>query len=385
MIRDIQLGLMALLATAALAGEPALRREGPFWVEVEKGSQPVSPRGNIRIHTMGAVSVMGAAGSELSYVVVKRVKARNEAQARRLLSACRVHVSRRVGFTDLQVQGGSEMAQLEVTAPEDAAEVVVETRAGTVDASRFAGALRAETGGGRVTLGQIAGDVTAKTTGGDISLGNIGGNARCVSGGGTIRAGVIRGQASLETAGGDIVVEQVDGPVRCSTAAGGIHIARAGNIVIADTAGGPIDVDYAKGMVTAKNSSGGPIQVRTASGATCESAGGGINLTSTGGSLKAETAVGSIIARFQTQPVADSFLSTSHGDITVWIPSNLKVTVRAQNGSYGGTRRIVSEFSDISVKAAGFATLAEGALNGGGPLVRIAGSGGMIYIRREEK
>jgi hypothetical protein len=372
MIRDIQLGLMALLTTAALAGEPALRREGPFWVAVEKGSQQVSPRGNIRIRTNGAVSVQGGT-------------ARSEAQARRLLSAYHVHMSRRAGFTELALQSGSEMADLKVTAPQNAGEVVVETRAGTVDASQFEGALRAETGGGRVTLGQVAGDVIAKTTGGDISLGKIGGGARCVSGGGTIRAGVIHGQAFLETAGGDIVVQQVDGPVRCSTAAGGIHIAQAGNIVIADTAGGPIDVDYAKGMVTAKNSSGGPIQVRTASGVACESAGGGINLTSVGGSLKAETAVGSIIARFQTQPVADSFLSTSHGDITVWIPSNLRVTVRAQNGSYGGARRIVSEFSDIAVKAVGFATLAEGALNGGGPLVRIAGSGGMIYIRREEK
>ena len=385
MLRDVQLGLLALLATAALAGEPALRREGPFWVVAENGSEQISPRGSIRIRTNGAVSVHGGAGNELSYAVVKRVKARSEAQARRLLSACRVRISPRAGLTDLNVQGCSEMADLKVTAPQNAGEVVVETRAGVVDASQFDGALRAETGGGRVTLDRIAGDVIAKTAGGDVLLGKIGGSARCVSGGGTIHAGVIHGEASLETAGGDIVVQQVDGPVRCSTAAGGIHIAQAGNVVIADTAGGPIDVDYAKGMVTAKNSSGGPIQVRTASGATCESAGGGINLTSAGGSLKAETSVGSIIARFQTQPVADSFLSTSHGDITVWIPSNLRVTVRAQNGSYGGSRRIVSEFPDIPVKAVGFATLAEGALNGGGPLVRIAGSGGMIYIRREEK
>jgi DUF4097 and DUF4098 domain-containing protein YvlB len=384
MKRDITLGLIALLATAAAEAEPALRREGPFWVEVQKGSQQVVPRGNIRIRTIGAVTVKGVAGAELSYVVVKRVKARNEAQARRMLSAYRVQVSSR-GQLTLVVRGGAEMADLNVTVPKDAGEVVIETRAGAVDASQFEGVVKAQTGGGRVTIDHMAGDVTARTAGGDISLGEIGGAARCVSGGGSIRAGVIHGQASLETAGGDIVVQQVDGPVHCSTAAGGIHIAQAGNIVIADTAGGPIDVDYAKGMVTAKNSSGGPIQVRTASGATCESAGGAINLTSAGGSLKAETAIGSIIARFQTQPAADSFLSTSHGDITVWIPSNLKVTVRAQNGSYSGQRRIVSEFPDITVKSVGFATLAEGALNGGGPLLRIAGSGGMIYIRREEK
>jgi hypothetical protein len=48
-------------------------------------------------------------------------------------------------------------------------------------------------------------------------------------------------------------------------------------------------------------------------------------------------------------------------------------------------RRIVSDFPDFTVKLAGAATIAEGVLNGGGPLVRIAGTGGTIYIRREEK
>jgi DUF4097 and DUF4098 domain-containing protein YvlB len=381
----LQLGLVALQMVVAYAGEPALRREGPFWLQLEKGSEPVAVHGSIRIRTNGSVSVKGATGSQLSYSIVMRVKAESEAQARRLLAAYHVRASRSGQSTYLVVQAGSEMAELEVTAPQTASEVVIETRAGTVDASHFDGALKAQTGGGRVTLDRISGNVVAKTCGGDVVLGKVGGDVRCVSGGGHIRAESIRGEAFFETAGGDIVVQQVDGAVHCSTAAGGIHIAQAGNLVIADTAGGPIDVGYAKGMVTAKNSSGGPIQVHSGSGATCESAGGAIDLTSAGGSLKAETAVGSIIARFQTQPVADSFLSTSAGDITVWIPSNLKVTVRARNTSYGGPRRIVSEFPDISVKPAGFATIAEGALNGGGPVVRIAGTGGMIYIRREQK
>jgi hypothetical protein len=61
------------------------------------------------------------------------------------------------------------------------------------------------------------------------------------------------------------------------------------------------------------------------------------------------------------------------------------VTVRAQNASYGGSKRIVCDFPDIAVKLAGAATIAEGSLNGGGPLVKLAGTGGMIYIRREEK
>ena len=380
-----ELGLVAALALISYAGEPGLRRDGPFWVEVEKGSEPVAARGNIRISTVGAVTIRGSAGNDLSFELVKRAKGRDEAEARRMLSGYRMKAYHQGQWTYLVVQGGSEMADLKLAAPGNAGQVVIETRAGAVDATQFAGAVKVDSGGGRLSLDQIGSDVVAKTAGGEIVLGKIGGNCHCVSGAGAIRADNIHGEAFLETGAGDISVRQVDGPARLSTNGGGIHITQAGNLVIADTAGGVIDVDYAKGMVTANNTSGGPIQVKSAMGAKCESAGGGIRLTSAGGSLNASTAVGSIIARFQSQPAADSFLSTSAGDITVWIPSNLKITIRAQNASYGGPQRIVSEFSDVPVKAVGFATTAEGALNGGGPLLRIAGTGGMIYIRREQK
>jgi len=384
MNKGAQLGLVAALATIAFGGEPGLRRDGPFWVEVEKGSEPVAVHGNIRISTTGAVTIRGGAGNGLSYEVIKRAKARNEAEAERLLGAYRVKVSHQGQWTYLVVQGGSELADLQLTAPQNAGEVVIETRAGAVDATQLAGLVKVDSGGGRLSLDQIGSGVVAKTAAGDLVLGKIGGNCRCVSGAGTIRAGDIHGEAFLETGAGDIFVQHVDGPVRCSTNGGGIHIAQAGNLVIADTAGGVIDVGYAKGMVTANNAAGGPIQVGSAMGAKCESGGGGIRLTSAGGSLNASTAVGSIIARFESQPAADSFLSTSAGDITVWIPSNLKITIHAQNASYGGPQRIVSDFPDVPVKAIGFATIAEGALNGGGPLVRIAGTGGMIYLRREK-
>jgi hypothetical protein len=380
-----QFGLLAFVAIAAFSGEPALRRAGPFWEESASGSEPVTAGGNIRVSTTGGVVIQGGTGDRLSYEVVKRVKAGSEVQARRLLAGIRVRATQQGQWTYLAVQGGTEAADLKITAPRNAGRVVIGTRAGSIDAMRFDGSVEAETGGGRLALDQIASDVVAKTAAGDVVLGKIGGGCRCVSGAGAIHAESIHGQAYFETGGGDIVVQNVEGPVRCSTNGGGIHIVQAGNLVVADTAGGPIEVGYAKGMVTANNAAGGPIQVWSAMGARCESAGGGIKLTSAGGSLNASTAVGSIIARFESQPAADSFLSTSAGDITVWIPSNLKVTVRAQNGSYGGPPRITSEFAQIPVKSIGFATIAEGALNGGGPLVRLAGTGGMIYIRKESK
>jgi hypothetical protein len=86
------------------------------------------------------------------------------------------------------------------------------------------------------------------------------------------------------------------------------------------------------------------------------------------------------------QKMADSILSTNAGDITVLIPSNLALTVQASNES-GGAGRINSDFPQIRPQAGGFPgagpQVAQGALNGGGPLLRVNVMGGTIYLRRK--
>ncbi|MCU1258645.1 MAG: hypothetical protein JWO80_1530, partial [Bryobacterales bacterium] len=139
----------------------------------------------------------------------------------------------------------------------------------------------------------------------------------------------------------------------------------------------------ADGLVTA-NSSGGPIQIGSAAGVQCQSASGAIRLNNVSGAMQASTLAGSIIATFLPGlPIMDSFLSTAAGDITVMIPSNLHVSIRAQNGGSTDIRSIVSDFPGLRVKSLRSAVLAEGAINGGGPLLRISGKGGSIYIRKK--
>jgi hypothetical protein len=136
-------------------------------------------------------------------------------------------------------------------------------------------------------------------------------------------------------------------------------------------------------VVTARNS-GGPVKVGSAEGVRCENAGGGVNLDNISGSVRVSTAVGSIIASLLAgKSMSDSFLSTGSGDITVIIPSNLGVTIRAQNELAGNIRRIVSEFPGISVRVEGGQVVAEGPVNGGGPILRISGTGGTIFIKRQ--
>ena len=368
----------------ALAAEPPLTREGKYWVEVRSGSEPLAPSVRLRISSRGAVTLNGIPRPELSYALKIRVKATNEAGARLLAKRFSVRLAKQGGSSlALFVQRGDGMADLQVNAPRTLPESTIATSEGAVAFYDLDGAIHAETGGGAINADRIRGNVVVRTAGGDITLGTLGGAANCSTAGGRITAARVQGEARFETGGGDITAQQVFGLVNATTMAGSIRIGNAGSAVIASTGGGPIDVGHAHGIVTVRNS-GGPVKVGSAEGVRCENAGGGVNLDNISGSVRVSTAIGSIIASLLAgKPMSDSFLTTGGGDITVIIPSNLGVTIRAQNELAGNIRRIISEFPGISVRLEGGQVVAEGPVNGGGPILRISGTGGTIFIKRQ--
>ncbi|MGA2580777.1 MAG: hypothetical protein ABSH24_32805 [Bryobacteraceae bacterium] len=368
----------------ALAAEPSLTRDGKYWVEVRSGSEPMAPTARLRINSRGPVTLNGTPGAELSYALKIRVKAASEAEARLLANRFGVRVAKQgANAVYLVVQRGDGMADLQVKLPRTAPETTIATSEGAIAFYDLDGGVQAETGGGAVTADRVKGNIVVRTAGGDITLGTVGGNAKCTTAGGKITASMVHGEAGFETGGGDISAQEVQGLVHASTMAGSIRIYNAGSAVIASTGGGPIDVGQAHGVVTARNS-GGPVKVGSAEGVSCENAGGGVNLDNISGSVRVSTAVGSIIASLLAgKPMSGSFLSTGSGDITVIIPSNLGVTIRAQNELAGNIRRIVSEFPGISVRVEGGQVVAEGPVNGGGPILRISGTGGTIFIKRQ--
>jgi|HubBroStandDraft_4_1064222.scaffolds.fasta_scaffold14476_2 hypothetical protein len=380
--------LLSGFLSLALAGEPVLTREGKYWVEVRSGSESMGPSARLRITSRGPITLNGTSHgmprSELSYNLKIRVKAASLGEARLLVKRFNVRVSRQGGNAlYLVVQRGDGMADLEVKMPQTAPETTLSTTEGAVAFYDLDGAVEAETGGGAVTADRIKGNIVVRTAGGDITLGALGGNAKCTTAGGKITAGLVQGEATFETGGGDIAAQEVRGLVHATTMAGSIRVLKAGSAVIASTGGGPIDVGQAHGVVTARNS-GGPVKVGSAEGVRCENAGGGVNLDNISGSVRVSTAIGSIIAGLLAgKPMSDSFLSTGGGDITVIIPSNLGVTIRAQNELAGNIRRIVSDFPGISVRVEGGQVIAEGPVNGGGPILRISGTGGTIFIKRQ--
>jgi len=381
----LRFAILALgLAGAAPGAEPELTRDGPYWVQVIAGSEALTPSARVRIASRCGVTLAGVGQNELWYSLKVRVKAPSEAAARLLAKAFGARVTRVGGNTSLIIHRGNGLADLQVKIPRTAPETVITSTEGALDFSDLDGSVTAETGGGNIKADRIRGNVVARTAGGDITLGTVEGSARCATAGGKISANLVRGDATFETGGGDVFAQEVGGLVRASTMAGSIRIRRAGSAVIASTGGGPIDVGQAQGWVTAKNSAG-PVQVGSAQGVSCESGGGGVQLANISGGVRVSTAIGSIIAGLLAgKPMADSFLSTGSGDITVFIPSNVGVTIRAQNELSDSIRRIISDFPGIRVRVEGGQVIAEGPVNGGGPVLRISGTGGTIFIKRQQ-
>lgn len=369
-----------ILPTAA---QEKLTREGDWWIGTLSGSDTIT-LSRLRISTHGRITVRGGGGNGFEYSLTRRVRARSEAEARERLSRAEVQISRQAGWFVVAVSPNSSRADLSVKVPRSLREIAVNTHGGTIDASGVDGSLQIETGGGGIRLEQIGGEVSARTAGGEIVLGTLRGPVRCLSAGGSIRAQEIHGEVWFETGGGEIVVQDARQTVHASTAGGGIRVGKAGGTVIASTAGGSIEVGSAAGMVKA-DTAGGSIEVGSAVGAYCETGGGPIRLMDISGVLRASTAMGNITARLSTRgKLADSFLSTARGDITVLIPSNTAVTIRAESDTAPGARRIVSDFAAVAVRSEGRRAIAEGEINGGGPVLRLAGAGGTIFIRREE-
>jgi DUF4097 and DUF4098 domain-containing protein YvlB len=242
--------------------------------------------------------------------------------------------------------------ELEVRIPRQTTHVRVQTSAGPITARNIAGRVEAHTGGDMITLDQIGSDVVATTGGGDIEIGRIGGEIRVETGGGNIRIG------AGET-------------MKLQTGAGSIHVQKCHGQIMATTGGGAIELNEVTGAVQVMTS-GGPIRLGPMSG-----------------SVHAETGSGPIVADLAAHRGAftASRLETSAGDIIVYIPDDLGVTIQAAVEMAHGAG-ISSDFPGLKITPRSNTQWgprdahAEGQVNGGGPVLTVHTSTGTIAFRR---
>jgi hypothetical protein len=392
---DWKLASLALAAVASLSAQTLgpIARDGRFWVQQETGE--IDRGSRLRVSVIGGVTIDGREAPHFEYRVTRRVKADSEAEARQIFERARLSASRSGPTATLTLEEPNcgrcaFSAELEVGAPLNLQEAIVGTRGGEVRIHKIAGRVIADSAGGAMEIGDIGGAVRATTAGGPISLGVIGGEVLCETAGGMISLDNGRGDATLTSSGGPIKVGTIGGSLRAETAGGDVTATRVEGRVIAGTSGGSIAIGQAGGLVNAE-SAGGSIEVAFApKGVRAETASGRIRLNDVAGQVYAANGTGDIQAVFlDGAPLADSLLETNLGVIVVYIPANARLEVVATIDFAKGLNRIESEFDAIRVTPVsdtpgGAALHASGALNGGGPVLRIRNTNGRIQIRKRQ-
>jgi hypothetical protein len=401
------LGVLAVLAPLALAQEPHISQQNGTWTEVSSGS--LSAARNIRIRVdMGAVIVRGSSQSGIDYALHMQSPGTSEEEAKHQFEGYKVTTyvhgdtawvvgewrgthSVHVGSARVSVSTGSHKfsGEFVVNLPRNTESLRVETGGGGVDTSGVAGRVDIQSGGGKIHIDDIGGPVTAETGGDLIDVGSVGGDATLQTGGGSITIRSVKGNIRAETGGGNISVLSGEqgavlqagggnveirrclGHVKASTGGGSIDLGDIGGGADIDTAGGSIHLTSAKGAVRARTG-GGSIDLYAVPSARAETGAGGITvkLVNTGGDR------------------TDSMIETSAGDITVFIASDVAVTVRA-SVDLGNGHRITSELPGIHISNEGDqwgprTLTADGKLNGGGPVLKVRTTTGDICFRRAE-
>jgi len=382
---------ISLIAVALCAQDSSqLTREGPFYVRTmtaplaSRIPGKVSPQ--LRIISRGNVVLRGSKGDQIVYKFVQRAKARSDKEAESFFHGVIISAAPMIAMTTLTVIPSAANLvsnDLEVSVPRQVMLSVVQAQGGSVEAYDLDGSVQVIASFG-IRCDRIHGNVDGRTGGGEIRLGKIGGWAQCASGGGSIFIDSVGGSAKCETAGGEIVIREAGGPLLLTNVSGNIEVDHALSTVEAHTGEGLIEVNQAGGEVIA-DTRGGSIQIGSARGARCESAVGAIRVKNASGPLNVQTAMGSILAELIAgSRLEDSLLVANSGDITVLIPSRLSLSVMARNDS-GANPRIQSDFPEVHAKSFGFShppTVAEGQINGGGPVLRINVEAGIIYLKK---
>ncbi len=197
------------------------------------------------------------------------------------------------------------------------------------------------------------------TSGGGITASNLTGEVKAETSGGALRFVRLHGPLDGDTSGGGIQVIDCDGPIRINTSGGGIQVNGGAGSLNGGTSGGDVAVKIFKG----------PVSVETS--------GGGITIENVAGSIKGETSGGSILAVLSSPLPGDVNLSTSGGGVTVKVPANAAFNLEAET-SGGGVHCNLP----LDVPGKPKSDEIKGAVNGGGPLLKLESSGGGIRVQK---
>jgi hypothetical protein len=184
----------------------------------------------------------------------------------------------------------------------------------------------------------------------------------------------------LSTSGGGITVGDLQGACDARTSGGAIKLGQMGGAVRAHTSGGSITLAGAGGPATLKTSGGNISAGPVAGTADFSTSGGNIKVDSVAGALRAHTSGGSVSAAIAGPLTADCSLGTSGGSVRVTVA---KAAAFRLDASTSGGGVDASGLTIALEKSSRDRHRLAGAVNGGGPLLKLRTSGGSISVRAE--
>jgi hypothetical protein len=374
MKRQAQLATLFLAASlAAVAQEPSSRvfHANGQWIEEIKGTLPAGKTIKVKT-TAGPIRLTGTQQDSITYTVRKYVHAGSEEAARREFASLRFTTTNSGDTAMFRGECGDRgYVGFDLDVPAQTAFVRLDTSGGTIAARNIAGKVEAVTGGESIQLDNIGASAYASSGGGDIEIGKVGGDVRVETGGGNIH---------IDSAGGRII----------ASSGGGTLMIGAGKAMSLKTGGGTIQVSKCEGQIDA-STGGGSIDLNAVGGpAQVDSGGGSIHVGPVSAGLHVNTGSGPIVVDLAKGRGAftDSRLETSAGDIVVYIPDDLAVTIRAAVEVARGFG-IRSDFPGLKITTGNqqwgpHETFAEGSLNGGGPVLHVHTTTGTIEFKRKK-
>ena len=393
--------LMLLLALPALAEQQRFYRDGNSWVQEISG--PLNNEKRVQVSRfVGSVRVVAGAdnpskataGSSSgtpgsgSYVVRLRSDEPQEKEAQKQLAGCRFAILRRSGTFAIQSVGPPNFAmrpELIIQLPSSADAVHVDTLAGKITVQGTVNHLDVQTHGGDIEIDE-AQLLSAVTMGGSVIVNRKVSDAIIRSGGGDIRIASAVGDLDITSLGGNILLKTI-ARAQVESGGGNIEVLRCMGTLQIRSAGGNINLGQVDGDVAAATG-GGNIRIGVAHGlVVANTAQGNIELWKITKGAAAHTGMGRITAEFigGRGALQNSELMTSMGDIIVYFAVSSGANFRAVAGSCP-SRRLISEFPELKI-AKGVPTygpqsmVAEGAINGGGPIVEVRTMVGQIEVR----
>lgn len=386
------ISLALLAALPVLAQNVRVYQDGNAWVEETTGTLPSAHE--LRISTdLGSVEVQGNA-QRFAYVIRKRAFSSSKEEALRQFQLMKITAGNLGEAASLEGRMlhrnmNRFTAEFTMQVPRDLEKLRLDTGVGAMAVSSIAAALIGKTGGGSVKLNDIGGPIMVTTGGGEVTGGNLGSEVSIKNGGGNVRIDKIGGWGKISTGGGKVFVGSAKG-LMVDNGAGSIEVQKCTGDLKASTGGGNLNLGDIAGTVQV-DAGGGSVRLASAKGRVQVTTGGGsVELFKLSQGAQVDTGAGAITVEFigGAGAFTDSYLHTASGDVLVFLPSNLPVTVHASSDLAPGYG-IKSDFNELKVSKQGGdwgpqSMWAEGALSGGGPLLRVRTTIGHIDFRRTQ-